>query len=29
MEFIYMLRVNNINVDELYRKGVSRNRAYL
>lgn len=29
MEFIYMLRVNNINVDELFRKGVSRNRAYL
>jgi hypothetical protein len=24
MEFIYMLRVHNINVDELYRRGVSR-----
>jgi hypothetical protein len=24
MEFIYMLRIHNINVDELYRRGVSR-----
>jgi hypothetical protein len=24
MEFIYMLRMNNINVDELFRRGVSR-----
>jgi hypothetical protein len=26
MEFIYMLRVGNINVDELYRRGVSKVR---
>ena len=26
MEFIYMLRINNINVDELFRKGLGKAR---
>lgn len=26
-EFIYMLRVNNVNVDELFRRGVMKGKV--
>lgn len=26
MEFIYMLRVNNINIDELFRKSIMQSK---